>query len=172
MAKALKDDPIDHIYSSDLTRCRQTAHFLRVNHPKAVYHEVKEFREAHAGILGGKTLDKSMKSEIQSLGSLKQFFTHYGETMENVFSRVWTKLNQIAEVIQSRHESQVTTVAIISHGGPIRMILAKLLGYYPDRLNLAASEIKVSNCSITSIELEDDSWKLVEHNKRDHLDII
>ncbi len=169
MAQLLDKQKIDHIYSSDLSRCRQTAAYLRLNHPEAVYHETEEFREGNAGILGGKAIGNFMKSEIQSLSSLKQFFTHYGETMEDVYGRVWKKLDQVVKSLHSAKENRPVTVAVVSHGGPIRMILAKLMGYYPNRLNEAASEIKVNNCSVTTIEIQNGIWELREYNFIDHL---
>lgn len=112
-----------------------------------------------------------MKSEIQSLGALKQFFTHYGETMEDVYFRVWRKMEQIVKSFETRSDKSEFNVAIVSHGGPIRMILAKLLDFFPNRLNDAASEIKVNNCSISSITYADEEWTLEGINFIDHLSV-
>ena len=54
LAKRLKDEKIDAIYSSDLKRAADTAKEIAKLHPDAGFHLVKELREGDSGSFTGK----------------------------------------------------------------------------------------------------------------------
>ncbi len=166
VSNRLKSEPISDIFSSDLLRCRQTASFIRNRHPQSIYHETNFLREANSGIMGGKNIRRLMGSELSSLNALKEFFKHYGESMEDVFNRIWKFLNYL---LSRKEEFEGKTIVFVTHGGPIRMILGKLLGYKQSELRLATNEIKISNCSITEIVYENAKWEIKSINDTEHL---
>ncbi len=163
VAEFLSSVPFDSIFSSDLTRCRATADEIRRYH-KVPYHETKLLREGHAGILGGKKIRGTLRSEIHSLNALKNFFRHYGESLEFVHQRVWRAINEILSTIKGDEERNYL---IVSHGGSIRMFLASIIGY--EDLQMAAEEIKVANCSTSIVEYDNGEWEVVAINQNDYL---
>lgn len=49
----LKNTKLDHIYSSDLRRCVDTAEIIRETHPNTPLTFTKEIREVNLGVLQG-----------------------------------------------------------------------------------------------------------------------
>lgn len=116
-AARLKDETIDVIYSSDLDRCvKTTAEIARFHKAEIIY--TPEIRERCLGIYEGK------RREL--LGDLKRespdFKPENGESLEELSKRA----AKFMEKVIAKHKSG--TVLISSHGGFIRVAIARLKG--------------------------------------------
>ena len=147
LASHLQHMPISAIYSSDLSRTRETAEIivdkiiLRGNREtarvspthKRTEHVGKTLavsllpalREINFGAWEGLTYDEIVTSFADQLG----FFTdpeHYapsqGETLTEVLQRVMPALQ---EIMQHKHDG---AIVIVSHGGVLRGLLCAFLG--------------------------------------------
>ena len=119
----LKNIGIDKVYSSSLKRAYETSRLIYPNYP---IQKLNDFREIDFGIFEGlkyeeiierfpklykEWIDKPLEIKIPGMESLKGLAKR---VERGLFS------------IQSRHQDE--TVAIVTHGGPIRVILCKLRG--------------------------------------------
>lgn len=132
IAQRLTRYPIAAIYSSDLRRATQTAHYVSRAVGVAVQlHPV--WRERHAGILQGMTA-----SEIHALyptAHQTDFFHHPpgGETNQCLQKRTVPAYQKLVE----QHPNQ--TILIVSHGGTLSALIRHLLGipiHLPSPLSL------------------------------------
>jgi alpha-ribazole phosphatase len=114
--------PVDLLVSSDLLRCRQTCELLFRNYC-GVKHEMAQWREMHFGDWEGKTFLelKEIKEYQQWLNSPLSAVPPNGEGYQQFQARVEQALEQtiaLAEKTSAKH------VAVVTHGGPIRYVLA------------------------------------------------
>ena len=108
----------ESVWGSDLKRCRQTAAVL---FPNAVYHEDMKWRECHFGSWEQKTYaelewDQLYRNWIDDPETLAP---PQGESLRQMGSRIEQALLALPE------DDEFT---IVTHGGPIRYLLAKANG--------------------------------------------
>ncbi|NWF68932.1 MAG: histidine phosphatase family protein [Chloroflexi bacterium] len=162
LADYLSARPIGSVYSSDLPRARETAALLAQALALTVI-EDHRLREWHLGVFQGLTRD-----EIQS-----RFPHEFQQTRENYFDFIVPRG-------ESRRQTQVRAhaafndifaaglgpeVAIVTHGGTLRLLLYKL--FESDAPSLA--KIDFANTSITTIERHADHWRIVGLAATPHL---
>lgn len=133
-AHELKDINFDTIFSSDLTRTQHTAEIIKLDRD-IVIQTSKLLRERSFGSFEGKHGDefreilKEKILEREKLSEEKEWSFRLAsdiETDEELVNRFILQLREIAVAYPSK------TVLIVSHGGPIRMFLAKI-GYRTKR---------------------------------------
>ena len=90
LAKRLKDEKIDVIYSSDLARAADTAKEILKFHPNTPIKFVKELREKDAGDFQGKKKGESGLSKNANL--------NHGETFKQLFDRAEKFLHEILHI--------------------------------------------------------------------------
>ncbi len=116
--------PVDHIYTSDLKRAVQTA---RGAFPHAPILEEPAFREMHFGVFEGLLYDELQERFSQEYQAwLTDPVIHYppeGESLQGMKKRVLCKMAAIL------NEHAGASVAIVSHAGPIKIILLNALDY-------------------------------------------
>ena len=126
LAKALKDQPIRAVYSSDLQRTYQGARLI------AEHHELEpvafpELRELSFGEWEGKSLaelSEQFPGEMDKrLKQTELFRADGGETFQELHDRVIPKFEEIT----ASHPND--TIAFVCHGGVNRAILAHLLEF-------------------------------------------
>lgn len=113
LAVELTDEPLDAVYSSDLSRAHETARIVAETHGLDVT-ELRELRERHFGTWEGLSDDEiheRFPEEIAN-GTLGD-----GEPREGMNRRVLEALERIAA------EHPGGTVLVVSHGGPLRAVL-------------------------------------------------
>ncbi|UCD55420.1 MAG: histidine phosphatase family protein [Candidatus Omnitrophota bacterium] len=118
----LKDIKIDTIYSSDLKRAFQTA---KIAFPKRAILKKKGLREINFGRFSGLTFEEADKLYPKFYGTwlnnpIKAKIPN-GENFSDFAERIERCFNAI-----SRQNSK-KTVALFTHGGPIRIIILKIL---------------------------------------------
>ena len=120
VALRLQKEHIEYCYSSDLGRCVRTAEEILKFHAKVKLVKAAELREQAKCIYEGKP--KTVRKKDSAGQEWWQFHPKGGESMEEVWHRViW-----FYEEIRERHSN--SAVLIVTHGGAISCLLAKLHG--------------------------------------------
>jgi broad specificity phosphatase PhoE len=135
LVEALADEPLDAVYSSDLSRAYETARIVAQPRGLTVI-ALPELRERHFGTWEGLTDDEVL-----------QRFPHAGtgadwgdaETSEQLAERVQEALREIA----ARHEDG--RVLVVTHGGPLRALLRWCAGEWDGT---------IANCQLHRIAVE------------------
>ncbi len=144
LAKYLKGKSYDAIYCSPMKRAQQTLAPL-LTHQKILPETITDLSEVHFGDWTGlswqEVHDKFQVSAFQWLEMLEQAAVPNGECARTFRGRIEPCLGKILE------ENAGKTVAIVCHGGVIRMILSILLELPLPKL--AAFEIEYA--SVTQI---------------------
>ncbi|HMO17868.1 MAG TPA: histidine phosphatase family protein [Oligoflexia bacterium] len=141
----LKNEKINHIYSSDLARARQTAepisHILKI----PIFFR-KELRERNYGIYQGELINK-YEEDLRLSGIPRYIFRpENGETFIEMEARV----SDFIRFLKITHKEE--TILIVSHSGTNRILIKLLLNKDFSEL----STIGQSNASITILDLETD----------------
>jgi len=127
-ANELKDINFDAIFSSDLTRTQNTAEIIKLDR-EIVIQTSKLLRERSFGSFEGSHGDKfreTLKEKILEREKLSEEegwsfrLTDDVETDEELVNRFILQLREITVAYPNK------TVLVVSHGGPIRMFLAKI----------------------------------------------
>ncbi|MDQ0218589.1 histidine phosphatase family protein [Peribacillus cavernae] len=114
-------DDVQAVFSSDLTRCIDTAAIL---FPKIPAIKKREFREIHFGAWEGKTY-QALQDDSDYQNWLEQPFTRTppgGENYEKFADRIQSGWEACMDEVMSQG---VKRTAIVTHGGVIRYLLMK-----------------------------------------------
>lgn len=142
LAEELKPLQPTLIYSSDLSRARQTAEIIATRfYSKIVC--LNEFREKAGGAFEGRfwkqEYDKLSYEEFEELVAQQG-----GETIEAFENRVW---NIFIDLIK-KHKYDDSLI-IVTHGGPIKIILQKIF----NAPSTFYRTLQQDNCAINIIEV-------------------
>lgn len=162
LASALRDEPIDAVYSSDLQRALQTATALAGGRQVSVQTR-QGLRERHFGAFEGLTWEEIHARDPDSAVRWKrrepEFRVGGGESLVDLQARCVGELTRIA---QQHPDSQV---AVVAHGGVLDCCYRAAVG-----LPLAASRSWVlGNASINRLLFADGQFSLVGWNDDRHL---
>lgn len=120
----LRNDAFHAIYSSPLIRCAKLANKLKNEHTIQYDNDLKE--------LNFGTWENKFWKDIEQTETAKYWFENFvyrkcpdGESYEDLQNRV----KQFLELLFQKHKKD--TVLIVSHGGPIRAIVASIKGLEP-----------------------------------------
>ncbi|MDD5495754.1 MAG: histidine phosphatase family protein [Candidatus Omnitrophica bacterium] len=143
LAARIKRFRIDKVYSSDLKRACQTSEIL---FRKAKIEKFPDLREINVGIFEGLRYEEIAErhGRLYKKWLADPFGVKIpeGESFTEMRTRVRKRLAFIASTNAGK------TVAIISHGGPIRVVLNDALGRGPKRF----WEITLDNCALSIID--------------------
>ncbi|HQP91365.1 MAG TPA: histidine phosphatase family protein [Candidatus Omnitrophota bacterium] len=158
VAKFLQGLSVDKIYCSDLKRCRQ---FAGIAFKGSAIETYKELREINFGAFEGLSHEEIMESfPEQYIAWLKDPLNKKipkGEDVKNVMKRTIGFLKKITKT--AGH----STIAIVSHSGPIKSILAYL------KRTKNFWKIDVNNASITVLEMKNRQFKIIKENNTSFL---
>lgn len=163
LEKRFENVHIDAVYSSDLTRAKDTARSIYV--PKALpLHEREELREVGMGVWEDKCWGYVAQYEPQQLSYLnfepEKWSVEGCEPYADSLERMERALFAVAG------ENEGKTVAVFSHGSIIRILLAKLLGW-------SSGEIKkvlyCDNTAVAKILADGGRMELEYYNDNSHL---
>ena len=178
MGQRIKNYPIDALYCSDLIRAEQTAKIAFAGQPALLEHlQIRSgLAEIDFGELTGQPdamvkrfyadyyqeqMDRFAEGRVQTgnaLDEVNEFIGDFfvpteeiwypqGETGESVLTRVMP-------VIQEWIESEYQNIAVVTHGGVIRILLTALFGGdFAKRLMFGTS---LENCSITQLHYDEE----------------
>ena len=163
LAQRLKDETIDIIFHSPLTRARQTAEIIDRYHQAKLY-QVDEFIEMDMGDWEGLNFFKVMKEQAeiyQQLVSDPGAKIPGGESFDQVFNRVKPGVDKVMA-------SKEKNILISAHAMVNRAILGHLLGLE----SIKALKFRMDNCAFSrlllfkTLEGENivvDTWNTVDH---------
>jgi len=141
VGKHLSDEKIDMIYSSDLKRARE---FAKIAFKRSPIKASADLREINFGAFEGLTHEEIMNSYPEQyrawLISPEKIAIPKGESLCDLKKRVFNFFSRIKKA------DKYMTIAIVSHAGPIRSIIA--------HLNRSKNfwKIDIDNASITVLE--------------------
>lgn len=128
LVKQLKEFDVAEVYSSDLLRAAQTA---KAVFPKHQIKTILDFRELNFGIFEGLNYSEIMERypELYQdwIRDPSNVLLPNGEEFGEFRKRVSSALSSIISLNKNK------TIALVTHSGPIRLILCEALGYGPER---------------------------------------
>jgi alpha-ribazole phosphatase/probable phosphoglycerate mutase len=134
LAAELDGEEVDAVYSSDLSRARETAEILSTARAVPVV-SLPELREKHFGTWEGLTdrevLERFPDAHATGWGD--------GESSDEMAERIVRVVERIVEA----HEGEL--VLVVTHGGPMRAIL----GHYD------GETAPIANCGVVRLEARD-----------------
>ena len=145
---------VNAIYSSDLMRASHTAEVIAGKIGLSMQ-KTEKLREIYAGEWQGLTFDELQKEYAVSYGvwlsDMGKAACPNGETVAELYERVWNALQEIAE------ENIGKTIVVATHATPIRAICCRLNGKDVRQMK---EEAWVSNASVTEIVYDKGLWTL------------
>lgn len=165
LAKRLSAEKIDAIYSSDLSRAKDTAQTIANFHQLHINTDSR-WRELNFGDWEGMNY-KEMSAHSPELFEnwMKDSVntsTPNGESLKQLARRVKTAFDEI----KNKHKDQ--TVLVVSHSGALQALLATLLSI---ELNFYW-QFKISQASLSELKVYEDSVVLNLLNDVNHLQEI
>ena len=155
--------PVSAIHTSDLRRAAETAKLLGSALQAPLFLD-QRLREYDVGMLTGLNEDeiKHMYPEIwHALVHSPRWPAIPGEEGNHAFQK---RIVSMLDDIRSNHD-QDGSVAVVSHGRTLGMILAQLLGIDPDR----RTTFRFGNTSLSVVELHSHRVVLASLNDLHHL---
>lgn len=153
--------PVDKIYCSDLKRAHQTAEVIFKQREVT---KLADFREMNFGVFEGlnceEIIEKYPKFYRDWIDNPRGVKIPQGERLEDVAKRVKTKLS----FILSQNEGRI--IALVIHGGPIRLILCQILKYNLNKF----WQIEQNNTALNIIDYRGAWPVIVRMNDVSHLE--
>lgn len=169
VAKRLKSYNIQALYSSSLIRARQTAEIIG-RELKLANNIEDNLREISFGALEG-LADVEIKERFgdfleERARADRDLSFPEGESGQDVYNRAFPVLS---DIIRRAGESNIQNVAIVSHGGVIRTLVAGVLGADLAKKLCVAKDLE--NCSITELAYEEKYDKFIVERVNDYAHI-
>lgn len=162
LALHLSSHPIGSIYTSDLPRARETAEIIAEELGVEPILEPR-FREWHLGIFQGLTRDEVLvKYPTEYEGNRNDYLDYVipqGESRRQMQQRAYEAWQEIVK------EAVGPEIAIVSHGGTLKMLLIKLFESDAPALR----DLHIDNTSVTTIERHGDYWRIIGLAATPHL---
>lgn len=132
LSQRFSDIEIDAVYSSPLLRAQKTA--LAIANPKGLnVTEDHGLIELNGGVIEGMSFADIFtnypKIEDDWLNNPQNFCAPKGESMRQVYERIWLTVQKIAK------ENKGKTVAVATHGGAIRNLICRITKGSIEKLN-------------------------------------
>ncbi|NOZ05625.1 MAG: histidine phosphatase family protein [Chloroflexi bacterium] len=163
LARRLRDEPIQAIYSSDLVRARQTAQPIADRTGAPLYIR-PQLREIDIGKWAGLTMEEIAAHYAEELEAWRQGDPHVrrggGESYLEAQQRI---VACIEDIVADHLNGQI---AVVSHGGTIRALLAHVLDFSLNSL----WRLQIANTSLNVLERYGDQWSVRQINDYCHLD--
>jgi alpha-ribazole phosphatase len=162
IAERLSKEKIYAVYSSDLSRARETAEQIAQSHKLKVTSDAR-WRELSFGDWEGLTNPEIQAKAPDELALWQSDSTLYapphGETLAQLAERVLSAFNELRDI----HAEQ--TIVIVSHGGPLQILLCHALGVSFQR----HWQFSISKSALSVLSLYTDSAILELFNDTSHL---
>ncbi|MBT3985809.1 histidine phosphatase family protein [archaeon] len=158
LALRLKDEKIDHIYSSDLTRAADTAKLIADYHKNTPFTLTKELRERSLGEFEGESEEEFGSGAKDRDGIYPQ--PKEGETLDELYQRGKDFLKYLKKTYTNE------TILLVGHGGIDLAIIGFIENKGPKYVELGPS---LANTSVTIIEVNKENYNLLTLNSILHL---
>jgi len=163
LAARLENRTIDAVYTSDLERAHHTGRII-AKREGIPLHLHPGLREIDIGKWAGLTLEEITAHYADELEAWRQGDPNVrrggGESYQEAQDRVVAAVEEIAA------NSAGTQIAIVSHGGSLRALLAYVLGFPLSSL----WRIQLANTSLSTIERYGSEWSVRQINDVCHLE--
>lgn len=163
LARRFRDIPVDAVYASDLTRTCVTAQAVAV--PKGLPIQKRPgLREICVGSWEGRAWGDIAREDPQML----EYFTAHPEQWraDGAESMAAVRDRVLAEVTDIARENEGRTVAVVSHGCALRLLLGHLQGYGLDQM---AGTPHGNNTAVSLAEYEDGKFRVMFRDDSSHL---
>jgi probable phosphoglycerate mutase len=161
IARALADESLDVIYTSDLIRASETAARIAARHGLTPVPDVR-LRQSAKGRWEGLTwgeIAERYPADLERWRRDQTYLPPGGETTAHYLAR----LRDFFEYVQRAHPDQ--TVVAVSHGHVSRMLICRALG-----LDFAlAGLFTIGNAALVDLSLTNGRGRLVRMNVNCHL---
>lgn len=165
--KRLKDELFDHIYCSDLNRCKQTAAAILTHHDCLTINYHVSLRERDFGQLSRKPLKYlGSESRKQSLTIDQLVAENGGETEQMLQKRVLAAWEFIVDDALSQKYSNVL---VVTHGGPLRQLVNYWLQQNYES-NEVVAPVAHGNTAVTRVDVT--NKRILEFNSTSHLSSV
>jgi len=162
----LAGERIDVIYSSDLSRARETAEIIASMHDGVEICQSPLLREMNFGQAEGMTFDEIKERYPGIAGDLQAWRTRSpevhlpdGESIAQVAARVARFAGKLKE-----HEPE-ETVLVVAHGGSLQVLICMLLGIGLEHW----FQVRLSSASVTIMDISPDGAAFIVLNDTCHL---
>lgn len=160
LAKYLKKQNIDCIYSSPLHRANTTANLI-AEALDIGFETMPALKEVDQGVYEGESSRKMMEDMWASEVEDHKWAPEDGESMEDARERAMNCLEELKE------EHKGENVVIVAHGGFNKTMILGALGHSSKNFN----RIEQDNCCVNEISANQDfEWFVESVNYTDHLD--
>ena len=156
LAEVMQGKRFDRIICSDLLRTRQICSIVFGDSATVEYDA--RLREINNSVIGGRSRNElfGIYGDAYLDDCHRLDFARYGgESSQSLLDRTADFLDSLT------HDTASKNVAVVSHGGTIRAIIAGVLGMPLNTLRMA-----IDNCSVTGLEYSGDGWRLVFLNNK------
>ena len=162
LAKAIKEYPIDYIYSSDLGRAVQTAEIVGSQIGIDTY-KTKSLREMGFGDWEGLLIDEIKKHHEKTYETWRNT-PHLvnipnGETLDIIKDRVDRFINELNEKYDNKH------ILLVSHSVTVRVMLLSFLNSSMENIY----RIKQDNTALNIVEYRDYGPVIIKMNDTSHI---
>ena len=162
-SKVLSKEKFDAIYSSDLSRARQTAQQTPTNLSMNIIEE-KDLRERHYGIFEKLTYAEVKVRFPEDYARFEARDPEYafrtGEALKDFSARSIAVISKMA----NKHESE--SILVFTHGGVLDMLYRYITG-----LSLSAErKFGIPNAGLNRIEVSPAGWQILTWADIAHLD--
>ena len=162
LAKAIKEYPIDYIYSSDLGRAVQTAEIIGSQIGIDTY-KTKSLREMGFGDWEGLLIDEIKKHHEKTYETWRNT-PHLvnipnGETLDIIKDRVDKFINELNEKYDNKH------ILLVSHSVTVRVMLLSFLISSMENIY----RIKQDNTALNIVEYRDYGPVIIKMNDTSHI---
>jgi len=159
LAKRLKNEKIDAIFSSDLKRAEDTVKEI-AKFQKAPVFYISELREKNFGVFEGCPREEYYSAVEKSNLSFGKFKPENGESLEEVKKRIERFLQELFKKYKGK------TVLLCTHGGVIKSVFAIFLKKKIDEV----IDIDIDNTGVNIFEFSDDGkHEVIMINSIEHL---
>lgn len=162
LASALRRDTIQMIYTSDLSRASETAQIIAETLAIPVLID-ERLRELDIGVFQGLTVEEILQRHaVEYADFMAQpiaYVLPQGESREHMGQRMKAAWNDFISQTDKEH------IAIVSHGGAIKMLLSVL---WPGQAEVFHS-YDIPNTSITRLTCVDEVWHISDLANVAHL---
>lgn len=165
LAAYLRSAMLTAVHTSDLSRARETAEAVARQTGLSLQLDVR-WREMNLGIFQGLTLPEIQEKYPEVAAAMHDDYLGFvfpdGESRGLMQQRAHQAFMELASAYPAG-----STIAVVSHGGPIKVLLMKL---FPDDPTMRS--VHIHNTSITTLIRNGAGWHLTEiaavhHLKRD-----
>ena len=118
LGETLKNEPITHIFSSDLTRAYRTASAIATHHPRLAVVTHQALRECDFGDLEGKPWTQT--HTVQNRGEDRS-------TLESRALAAWTRITEESGLLEATAD---LFIVVVSHGSFLGILFTAICSFY------------------------------------------